>query len=191
MGRTSGDNKRSREDVRNTTKESKKLRDGGFASNYSVEQSSSSDGNEFSQSSIDQDNSSGEVEIGESEKDRAIRRLKSNMEENRFCYIPPRVKPKRFEYLHYARKKDEGAYAYAVHADYYILLRSCARLAQVDLRIMHAAVLSFERRLAWLEKRIDHCLQVKLPTDTCEFCCGDETEENVVEDCMGFSKLNL
>lgn len=191
LGRNSGDNKRSREDIRNTPKESKKLRDDGFISNNPLEQSGFSHGNKFWQSSIDQGNSPRKVESGESDKDRAIRRLKSNMEENRFCYIPPRVNPKRFDYLHYARKKDEGAYSYAVHADYYILLRSCAKLAQVDIRSMHAGVLSFERRLAWLEKRIDHCLQVKLPTDTCEFCHSDEVEENVADDSMGFSKLNL
>ncbi|XWS34106.1 hypothetical protein CRYUN_Cryun21dG0011200 [Craigia yunnanensis] len=56
------------------------------------------------------------------------------MEENRFSYIPPRVMLKRLDYLHYVRKKDEGAMTYVAHADYYILLRSCARVAEVDMR---------------------------------------------------------
>ncbi|KAJ8764763.1 hypothetical protein K2173_009163 [Erythroxylum novogranatense] len=99
----------------------------------------------------------------ESLKDKAIRRLKVDMEENRFCYIPPRVKVKRFDYLHYVRKNDDGALTYVAHADYYILLRACARVAVVDIRIMHIGVLSFEKRLAWLEKRIDYCLNLTLP----------------------------
>lgn len=91
-------------------------------------------------------------------KEETINRLKADMEENRFCYIPPRVNVKRHDYLYYVRKKDEGAYTYVAHADYYILLRACARVAQVDIRLMHMGVQNFERRLAWIEKRIDHCL---------------------------------
>ncbi|EEF39924.1 TATA box-binding protein-associated factor RNA polymerase I subunit B [Ricinus communis] len=121
---------------------------------------------------------------------RAIRRLKLDMEENRFCYIPPRVNLKRFDYLHYVRKKDEGAFTYVAHADYYILLRACARVAQVDIRIMHIGVLSFERRLAWLEKRIDYCLHLSPPTITCEFC-RDMPDHNSNDDVIGLSKLNL
>uniref|UniRef100_A0A7N0TLG0 Uncharacterized protein n=1 Tax=Kalanchoe fedtschenkoi TaxID=63787 RepID=A0A7N0TLG0_KALFE len=96
-------------------------------------------------------------------KDEAINRIKAEMEEHRFCYIPPRVNVKRHDYLHYVRKKDEGAYTYVAHADYYILLRACARVAQVDIRIMHVGVMNLERRLAWIEKRIDHCLNLRHP----------------------------
>ncbi|CAL1379235.1 unnamed protein product [Linum trigynum] len=88
----------------------------------------------------------------------ALRKLKTDMEENHFCYIPPRVNAKRSGYLQYARKQEEGILRYVAHADYYILLRSCAKVAHVDIRIMHIAVLGLERRLAWLEKRIHHCL---------------------------------
>ncbi|CAI0451155.1 unnamed protein product [Linum tenue] len=103
-------------------------------------------------------------------KQTAIKKLKLNMEENRFCYIPPRVNIKRSGYLQYSRKQDEGVLRYVAHADYYILLRSCARVAQVDIRIMHIGVLDLERRLAWLEKRIDHCLHLTAPSITCDFC---------------------
>ncbi|KAI3716793.1 hypothetical protein L1987_67942 [Smallanthus sonchifolius] len=62
----------------------------------------------------------------ECHRDKEIRRMKSNMEENKFCYIPPRKRVKRHDYLHYTRKKEGGAYVYAAHVDYYILLSSCA-----------------------------------------------------------------
>ncbi|KAD2393677.1 hypothetical protein R6Q59_012024 [Mikania micrantha] len=119
-------------------------------------------------------------------KDREIRRMKSNMEENKFCYIPPRKRVKRHDYLHYTRRKGEGAYVYAVHADYYILLRSCARVAQLDARIMHAAVLSFERRLEWLEKNMHHSLKQLHSYGDCEFCLDDNDGSPV-----DISKLNL
>ncbi|KAL9670811.1 hypothetical protein QQ045_008369 [Rhodiola kirilowii] len=90
--------------------------------------------------------------------EKAINCLKADMEENKFCYIPPRVNVKRHDYLHYVRKKYEGAYTYVAHADYYILLRACARVAQVDIRILHVGVMNFERRLAWIEKRIDRII---------------------------------
>ncbi|KAG5584484.1 hypothetical protein H5410_044918 [Solanum commersonii] len=99
-----------------------------------------------------------------------LRQLKADMKENRFVYIPPRKNVKKKDgYIRYARKKD-GAYFYAVHADYYILLRSCAKVAQVDVRTMHVGVLAFEKRLEMLERRIDFCLCKRLPDDFCEFC---------------------
>ncbi|OVA09009.1 hypothetical protein BVC80_9097g73 [Macleaya cordata] len=94
-------------------------------------------------------------------KERALKRMKSNMEENGFCYIPPRVNIKRFDYLHYVRKNDGGTRRYVAHADYYILLRACARVAQVDARYMHLGMLRFEKRLAWLENQIDRCLHLR------------------------------
>ena len=103
-------------------------------------------------------------------KEEAIRQMKLEMEENKFCYIPPRVKPKRSDYIHYVRKQDEGALTYVAHADYYILLRICAKLAQVDIRIMHIGVLSLEKRLASLEKRIEHCLRLKPTSISCQSC---------------------
>ncbi|CAA0807668.1 TATA box-binding protein-associated factor RNA polymerase I subunit B [Striga hermonthica] len=82
----------------------------------------------------------------QSTKDKAIRQLQLDMDENKFTYIPPRVNVKNPDYVHYARKRKE-VLIYAVHADYYILLRSCAKVARVEARVMHTAVLSLERRL--------------------------------------------
>ncbi|KAK6159523.1 hypothetical protein DH2020_006837 [Rehmannia glutinosa] len=129
----------------------------------------------------DQDSAHGSRPSKESPKDEAIRQLKLDMEDNKFCYIPPRVKVKRKDYLHYARRRKE-VYVYAVHADYYILLRSCAKVAQVETRVMHVAVLSLERRLQWLEKRVDSLLHVKLNlNDVCDFC-KDEFVQNTGDD---------
>lgn len=131
----------------------------------------------------DQDSAHGSRTSKESPKDKAIKQLKLDMEENQFCYIPPRVKVKRKDYLHYARKRKD-VYIYAVHADYYILLRCCAKVAKVETRVMHIAVLSLERRLQWLEKRIDSSLHLKPNLkDVCDFC-KDELVQNAGDDPM-------
>ncbi|ESQ47395.1 hypothetical protein EUTSA_v10027666mg [Eutrema salsugineum] len=111
-------------------------------------------------------------------KESAIRRLITDMGENFFVYIPPRVRVKRQGYLHYLRKKDDGELIYRAHADYYILLRVCARVAEIDPRNMHRGVLSFERRLAWMEKRIDHVLRLKPPIKKCKLCRKDDDKDD-------------
>ncbi|KAH7833769.1 hypothetical protein Vadar_009546 [Vaccinium darrowii] len=190
--------KRSRDDVMSLIDKTKKRRDYNPNSSPSTDLETTHD-DDRSKQSIRLDGCSLSVKdpppvrhmSSETRKDDAIMRMKSNMEENRFCYIPPRVNVKRLDYLHYARKKDQGAYTYAVHADYYILLRSCARVAQVDIRVMHAGVLSFERRLGWFEKRIDHCLNLGPPNDDfCEFCRAD-VPKHAMDDSIAVSKLNL
>ncbi|CAH9085641.1 unnamed protein product [Cuscuta epithymum] len=104
-------------------------------------------------------------------KDRAVRQMKSNMEENRFSYLPPiKSTLKNHGYIRYARRKD-GALIYAVHADYYIILRSCAQIAQIDMRTLHMGVLTFQRWLEQMEKKIDICLRWNFPGDSCDFCC--------------------
>lgn len=143
--------------------------------------------------SISNEQDSGETQEDETAatgEDEAIRLLKLNMEENRFCYIPPRVNVKRFDYLHYVRKKDEGSYTYVAHADYYILLRACARAARVEIRCMHIGVLSLEKRLAWLEKRIEHCLHLTPPVISCEFC-SDIVGGNPTDNSLDLSKLHV
>ncbi|KAL0317561.1 UNVERIFIED_CONTAM: TATA box-binding protein-associated factor RNA polymerase I subunit B [Sesamum angustifolium] len=133
--------------------------------------------------SSDQNSASCTQSPDEDPKDKAITQLKLDMEENKFCYIPPRIKVKRKDYLHYARRRKD-VYIYAVHADYYILLRCCAKAAQVEPRIMHIAVLGLERRLHWLEKRMDASLKLKLNLNgVCDFC-KDEFLQNGGNDPM-------
>ncbi|GAV67129.1 RRN7 domain-containing protein [Cephalotus follicularis] len=188
--------KRSRDNNESPSKESKRVRDNSCVGGSSTDHGTS-DKDGCSPHSPDDVHSSHSQECQYPEcngkscayKDRAIRRMKLDMEENKFCYISPRVKLKRLDYLHYARKMDEGAMTYVAHADYYILLRACARVAQVSVRIMHVGVLSFERRLAWLEKRIDHCLHLKPPNITCEFCCN--MPEHGTDDPIGSSNLSI
>ncbi|XP_058729069.1 TATA box-binding protein-associated factor RNA polymerase I subunit B-like isoform X1 [Vicia villosa] len=129
---------------------------------------------DFPGSSSD-DNSSKSLPDGEA----FIKQLKIDMEENRFCYMPPNVKPKKLDYVHYVRKKDKGALSYVAHADYYILLRAFARVAyDNDIRILHIGVLSLERRLAWLEKKIGQCLHLKPPNISCQYCTLRPTEKS-------------
>lgn len=88
----------------------------------------------------------------------AVERMKLSMEESGFYYLPPRVQKRTDGYLHYKRKRLDGKLICVAHADYYIVLRACAKVAQVDMRMMHLGVLKFERRLAWIEQRIDSSL---------------------------------
>ncbi|XP_020581401.1 TATA box-binding protein-associated factor RNA polymerase I subunit B isoform X2 [Phalaenopsis equestris] len=91
----------------------------------------------------------------------AIEQLKVNMEDNGFQYIPPRGERKKADgYLHYRRQKINANFIYVAHADYYILLRACAKLAQVDARVLHIGVLKFEKRLHWIEHRADQSLNL-------------------------------
>ncbi|KAK9132336.1 hypothetical protein Scep_011864 [Stephania cephalantha] len=123
-----------------------------------------SDGGGRSRSiSEEQNQGIGESNSAENLKDEAIKHMVLDMEENGFYYIPPRVNIKRLDYLHYVRKNDAGSRDYVAHADYYILLRACALVVQVDVQKMHAAVLNFEKRLAWTESLIDRTLQMKPP----------------------------
>jgi hypothetical protein len=87
-----------------------------------------------------------------------IQRIKSEMEDRGFCYIPPRKVLKSDGYLHYRRKTITGSLVCVGHADYYMLIRAFAKLAEVDVRIMHTSVLKLERRLAWIEERIGRTL---------------------------------
>ncbi|XP_021763385.1 TATA box-binding protein-associated factor RNA polymerase I subunit B-like [Chenopodium quinoa] len=137
--------------------------DSGFQSNYnSPNWDPSADNTQQSSqtcqfpATMDRDESS-----SQNLEDIALKYLKIDMEEHRFCYIPPRVEVKRRDHLHYSRKRGDGSLGYVAHADYYILLRACAKVVQVDIRIMHIGVLSLERRLGWIEKWIDHSLVEK------------------------------
>ncbi|KAG1360949.1 TATA box-binding protein-associated factor RNA polymerase I subunit B [Cocos nucifera] len=93
-----------------------------------------------------------------SSKSYTLDKMKINMEENGFQYLPPRIHQRTDGYLHYKRKRVDGKLIYVAHADYYIILRACAKLAQVDVRVMHLSVLKFERRLAWIEQQIESSL---------------------------------
>ncbi|CAM0955956.1 unnamed protein product [Alopecurus aequalis] len=87
-----------------------------------------------------------------------IQRIKSEMEDRGFCYMPPRKGIRSDSYLHYRRKTVTGSLICVGHADYYMLIRAFAKLAEVDVRIMHTSVLKLERRLASIEERIGRSL---------------------------------
>uniref|UniRef100_A0ACD5Z885 Uncharacterized protein n=1 Tax=Avena sativa TaxID=4498 RepID=A0ACD5Z885_AVESA len=87
-----------------------------------------------------------------------IQSIKSEMEDHGFCYMLPREWLRSDGYLRYRRKKITGSLVCAGHADYYVLIRSFAKLAEVDIRIMHTSVLKLEQRLACIEGRISRSL---------------------------------
>ncbi|KAK7396013.1 hypothetical protein VNO78_16694 [Psophocarpus tetragonolobus] len=189
---------RDKEYIGRTSKE-EKIRKKGFNELYSNDETCLEDNlpgsvdnnNSFESLSDSEDSDSHEHGSGKSHVNEAIRQMKLDMEENRFYYIPPSVKRKRLDYIHYVRKKDEGSLTYVAHADYYILLRACARVAQVDIRILHIGVLSLERRLAWLEKRVDRCLHSKPTSVSCQFCSDNNATENGSDDLPELSNLNI
>jgi len=88
----------------------------------------------------------------------AMQMLKSEMQDHGFHYLPPRKPRKSDGYLRYRRKRLSGGFIYVAHADYYMLLRAFAKLAEIDIRIMHISVLKLERRLACIEERIERSL---------------------------------
>lgn len=151
----------------------------------SVDDCNSQESSSEGEDSDSHDHSSGKSRVRE-----AIRQMKLDMEENRFCYIPPSLKRKKLDYIHYARKRDEGALTYVAHADYYILLRVCARIALVDIRILHIGVLSLERRLDFLEEQTDKCLHSKPTKITCRFC-SDQAPQNGSDDLPELSNTNI
>jgi hypothetical protein len=84
--------------------------------------------------------------------------IKSEMEDHGFYYMPPRKWQRSDGHLHYRGKTITGSLVCAGHADYYVLIRSFAKLAEVDIRIMHRNVLKLERRLACIEGQIGRSL---------------------------------
>ncbi|XP_039838848.1 TATA box-binding protein-associated factor RNA polymerase I subunit B-like isoform X2 [Panicum virgatum] len=84
--------------------------------------------------------------------------LVSEMQDHGFHYMPPRKPRKSDGYLRYRRRRLSVGFMYVAHADYYMLLRAFAKLAEIDARIMHISVLKLERGLACIEDRIERSL---------------------------------
>lgn len=92
-------------------------------------------------------------EILGDDKGDAIQKMKLSMEGNGFRYLPPRGRQKTNDYLHYRRQLADGKLIFVAHADYYVLLCSCAKVARIDPRILHLGVMKLERRLDSIEKQ--------------------------------------
>jgi hypothetical protein len=88
----------------------------------------------------------------------ALQMLKSEMQDHGFHYMPPRKPRKSDGYLRYRRRRLSGGFVNVAHADYYMLLRAFAKLAEVNVCIMHISVLKLESRLACIEDRIEKSL---------------------------------
>jgi len=96
--------------------------------------------------------------ISSSSGDDALQIIKSEMQDHGFHYMPPRKPRKSDGYLRYRRRRLSGGFVCVAHADYYMLLRAFAKLAEVNVCIMHISVLNLEKRLACIEDRIERSL---------------------------------
>lgn len=103
-------------------------------------------------------------------KDRnsSLESIISDMEQNGFHYIRPAKCHPPDTYLSYKKKKINRKFETVVHADYYILLRACARVVKVNAYALHSCVLNIERRLSWIEDRVVGVLRGKLLTGSQE-----------------------
>lgn len=96
---------------------------------------------------------------------RSLESIISDMEQNGFHYIRPTRCHPPDTYLVYRKKIIGRKYETLVHADYYILLRACARVIKVNVYALHSCVLNIEKRLSWIEGRITGVLREKLLTE--------------------------
>lgn len=95
---------------------------------------------------------------------RSLESIISDMEQNGFHYIPPARRHPPDTYLSYRKKNIDRKLETVVHADYYILLRACARVIKVNAHALHSCVLNIEKRLSCIEDRVAGVLQEKLLT---------------------------
>ncbi|KAH9317392.1 hypothetical protein KI387_019161, partial [Taxus chinensis] len=86
----------------------------------------------------------------------------SDMEQNRFQYIPPTRSRPPESYLSYRKKNIDGKFQIFAHADYYILLRACASAIKVNAYALHKCILKIEKRLGCIEDRIAGILKENL-----------------------------
>jgi hypothetical protein len=107
----------------------------------------------------------------------AMQMLKSEMHDHGFHYMQPR-KPRQLDgYLRYRRRWLSDCFVYVAHADYFMLRRAFAKLAEVDVRIMHTSVLKLERRLSCIEEQIERSLNTLRNLST-----GTQDERSPVSD---------
>ncbi|XP_078162896.1 TATA box-binding protein-associated factor RNA polymerase I subunit B-like [Carex rostrata] len=93
-------------------------------------------------------------------EERELDKMRFEMEQNWFVYLAPVTKRKSKGYISYRRVNVDKILIYAVHADYYILLRTLAKVVRVDMKLLHASTLELERKLAWIEEKIRTSLNV-------------------------------
>lgn len=85
-----------------------------------------------------------------------------DMEQNGFQYVPPLRSCPPDSYVSYKKKVMSGKSHIVVHADYYILLRACARVIKVNAFVLHRCILKIEKELGCIEDRIAGILKKNL-----------------------------
>ena len=85
------------------------------------------------------------------------------MEQDGFQYVPPLRSCPPDSYMSYMKKKVTGEKSHIViHADYYILLRACARVIKVNVFVLHQCIFKIEKDLCFIEDRIEGILKENL-----------------------------
>eukprot|EP01018_Ginkgo_biloba_P030409 Gb_26157 [translate_table: standard] len=92
-------------------------------------------------------------------RDKTLESVIFDMEQNGFQYIPPVKDHPSDSYLRYRKKTVDGKLKTFVHADYFILLRACARLIKVDSFTLHRGVWKVEKRIGWIEDCVGEVIQ--------------------------------
>ncbi|GLJ32733.1 hypothetical protein SUGI_0658970 [Cryptomeria japonica] len=85
-----------------------------------------------------------------------------DMEQNGFKYVPPLRSCPPDSYMSYMKKVKSGKSHVVVHADYYILLRACARVIKMNAFVLHRCILKIEKELGCIEERIAGILKENL-----------------------------
>ena len=93
-----------------------------------------------------------------------------------FLLDPPKEVPREDEYWTYIITRDDMR---PVHEDYLFVLRACAKIIDVDPRVMHLAILNVEKGIIQAEKRVLKFLAMQEGRSFDEVVHGSEQMEEV------------
>ena len=93
-----------------------------------------------------------------------------------FLLDPPQAVPQEDEYWTYIITRDDMR---PVHEDYLFVLRACAKIVDVDPRVVHLAVLNVEKGIIEAEKRVLKFLAMQEGRSLDEVAHGTEHLEEV------------
>lgn len=93
-----------------------------------------------------------------------------------FLLDPPEDVPQENEYWTYIVTRDDVR---PVHEDYLFVLRACAKIIDVDPRVMHLAILNVEKGIIEAEKKVSKFLAVQKGRSLDDTAHGSEQMEEL------------
>lgn len=93
-----------------------------------------------------------------------------------FLLDPPKDVPQEHEYWTYIITRDDVR---PVHEDYLFVLRACAKIIDVDPRVMHLAILNVEKGIIEAEKKVLKFLAVQKGRSLDDAAHGSEQMEEL------------